>query len=288
MVTLSRVRPEEEPRVPAASARSFGALVVDEATLNEILGGVLTPRSTGAFDRALSPQGQACIKGYWEATARAAASPRRPALNAPPAAPPTPAAAAAGGAGPRAFLAAAAALLPGLAPWQLRDLWAALDGGGAGRAPHPRLALFTALVAAAASGRQLAALHALGGAIHSAFAAGAAPLRGLRAAVLLLGAPPARLHAAAEELGLGGAGALTPEASGASPLHARRAWLAPRAPRPLPPEGSESSLLLFAALQSSKQHAAWEPAAAAAAAAPAEAAAWGPGARPASGSQWAP
>ena len=68
-----------------------------------------------------------------------------------------------------------------------------------------------ALVAAAASGQQLRAVYALQRRVHAAFggggggsSGGAGPLQGLRCAARLLGTPAARLHAAAERLGLAG------------------------------------------------------------------------------------
>jgi hypothetical protein len=142
---------------------------------------------------------------------QASASPRRLLGLAPLATPGCPGHGAAPGLDAGAFVALLAQLLPGLTVWEAWDVWGALENADGARVPCRQLVLVTALVASTAAGQQPRALHAFGAAIHSAFAAGPAPLRGLRTAARLLGAPAARLHSAAAQLGLCGARCLRQE-----------------------------------------------------------------------------
>ena len=189
------------------------------------------------FDAALSPEGQAAVRRAWEA-AQAPAHLRRRAPSPQPRAGAgrglDPGAAA-------ALLARLLPALAPWQLWDVVGALRREDAGGAVRgrpawavacgasrvkrcsgAPsgtrqthpaHPRpqvscaqLQLMVLLVAAAASEAPAAALHACGRAAHAAFCGGgcgAGEMAGLRACAALLGAPPARLHAAAERLGLG-------------------------------------------------------------------------------------
>ena len=227
-------------------------------------------RGVDVFERAISAAGQLAVKRAWAAAVRETTPAHRGRASAATAAAlgggalGRTAARAAGGSGARGgdgdddddgrcpaqgiedggLVALLARLLPAAPAWQLWDAAGALAARGRGRASWRDAHLAVALVAAAAAGRQAAALGALEATIRETCCCGGSGgggssrgdsngdgcdahssdgdddrgsgggMQGLRACALLLGVPLGRLCAEAERLGLadggGGGGGLAP------------------------------------------------------------------------------